>query len=120
MMPRGDPSGSPSAVVGSAPRRWFRMSRRLRVSAIGLLAFGLAEPAAAERYNLSARAGENGDDHTSNNDPDVSATYSQSDGPASETYEATASSAGGSFFARALRSGQVPAGTTSASINIEE
>jgi hypothetical protein len=76
----------------------------------GALALGLlfAGPVHGERYLVNAAAGNNGDGHVNNDDPDAFAEYSRVDGAGFEIYEASANASSGSVFASAARTDPLP------------
>ena len=83
------------------------MRRRILGSVVGgFFLFGGADaPAEAAQYNVAASAGNEGDAHESNSDPDAHASFTRSEDTATESYDAGANANGGSLHARALRSG---------------
>jgi hypothetical protein len=96
----------------------------MRLLGIAALWAVVAAGAGAERYNVAASAGNDGDSHVDNDDPDAFAEFVREDvvlGGA-EFYEASANAAGGSLQASASRSGSLAplAVTTGAAANLEE
>jgi hypothetical protein len=87
----------------------------------GLL-FLVAGTSGAEQYLVNASAGNSGDAHVNNDDPDAYATFERTEPPGAEFYSAGANADGGLVYARASRTDPLPpaAISTSAAASIEE
>lgn len=98
----------------------MRMKTRLGAICAGLALS--ASPAGAEQYNVIASAGNNGDSHTSNSDPDAFADFSRTELGGEENYTASANANGGSLHASAARAGTLSPATvtTRSAARIEE
>ena len=98
----------------------MRMKTRLGAICAGLALS--ASPAGAEQYNVIASAGNNGDSHTSNSDPDAFADFSRTELGGEENYTASANANGGSLHASAARAGALSPATvtTRSAARIEE
>jgi hypothetical protein len=91
---------------------------------LGLLlasALGAAE-AGAEQYLVNAAAGNDGDAHVNNDDPDAFAEFQRAEGGGAEFYQASADASSGSIFASASRTDPLPflSISTRAAASIEE
>jgi hypothetical protein len=87
------------------------------------LALFTGDAADAERYLVNAAAGNDGDSHVDNDDPDAYAEFQRSlKGGGAEFYEASADASSGSIFASASRTDPVPPGSVStrSAASIEE
>jgi hypothetical protein len=92
----------------------------LRLVGLAALALVAAAGAGAEQYNVTANAGNDGDSHLNNDDPDAEAEFVRSD-VGTEVYRASANAAFGSLSASASRQDPLPPGvTTSSGASIEE
>jgi hypothetical protein len=101
------------------------MRRRMKQTGLGLLLAGAlaGAPAGAEQYLVNAAAGNNGDSHVDNDDPDAFAEFQRSEmGGGAEFYQASANASSGTIFASASHTDPLPPLTisTRAAAGIEE
>lgn len=99
-------------------RRW-----QDAVAGFGVWLALAAGPAGAEQYLVNAAAGNNGDSHVDNDDPDAFAEFQRSEmGGGAEFYQASADASTGTLFASASHADPLPPLTisTRAAAGIEE
>jgi hypothetical protein len=84
------------------------MRRWILGSIVGALAAAVAVPAAAEQYNVVANAGNDGDAHVDNDDPNAFAEFFRAEGGGEESYNASADAGSGSVSAYAAHSDPLP------------
>jgi len=97
------------------------MSRGALAVSLGLLLL-VAGASRAEQYLVNATAGNDGDAHVNNDDPDAFASFERVEPPGAEFYQVGADASSGTIYARASRTDPLPpaAVTTGAAATIEE